>query len=117
MKKLSLIKSLAVILLVSIKFSYATQNKLPTLYALHINGINTTIKEANDNLETLKLNSQMISTGKYLKWNVVYNPTSDEKTTSSTIAAGINLLDNIIDVGLQKNNELSLKNITKEQYV
>lgn len=117
MKSHSLIKSLILLVVISIKGSYAGQNNLPTMYALHINGINTTSKEASDNLESLKLNSQMTSTGKYLKWNVVYNPTANEKTTSSTIAAGINLLDNIIDVGLQKNNELSLKNISKEQYV
>lgn len=110
-------KCLVIIVLLLIKFSYAAQSNLPTMYALHINGINTTYKEALNNLRKLEVDSQMISTGKYLKWNVVYNPTADEKTTSSTISAGINLLDNIIDVGLQKNNELSLKNISKEQYV
>lgn len=110
-------KCLVTIVLLLIKFSYAAQSNLPTMYALHINGINTTYKEALDNLRKVEVDSQMISTGKYLKWNVVYNPTADEKTTSSTIAAGVNLLDNIIDVGLQKNNELSLKNISKEQYV
>ena len=117
MKKLSLIKYLLVLIFASVKFIYAVQNQLPTLYVLHINGINTTYTEARKNLKYLKEASQMTSTGKYLKWDVVYNPTANEKTTSSTIAAGINLLDNIIDVGLQKNNELMLQNMTKEQYV
>lgn len=117
MKALLLIKYLVIMILISVKFSYAVQSQLPTLYVLHINGINTTLNEAQINLRNLKEVSQMTSTGKYLKWNVVYNPTADEKTTSSTIKAGINLLDNIIDVGLQKNNEFSLKNITKEKYV
>jgi hypothetical protein len=111
MKKLSLIKFLVVTIFVSVKFSYAVQNQLPTLYVLHINGINTTYVEAKKNLQKLQQASQMTSTGKYLKWDVVYNPTANEKTTSSTIAAGINLLDNIIDVGLQKNNELILQNM------
>lgn len=118
MKSQSLIKYAVMFLLSLIdQFCYAVQNQLPTMYVLHINGINTVPREARVNLDNLERNSQMSSTGKYLKWNVVYNPTADEKTTSSTIAAGVNLLDNIIDVGLQKNNELSLKNISKEQYV
>ncbi len=105
------------VIFVLMKYSYAAPNNLPTMYAFHINGINTVPREARVNLDNLEKSSQMTSTGKYLKWNVVYNPTADEKTTSSTIKAGINLLDNIIDVGLQKNNEFSLKNMTKEKYV
>lgn len=104
MKAQLLMKYLVVFVLFIIKYSYVVQNQLPTLYVLHINGINTTYNEAKINLRNIKQASQMKSTNNYLKWDVVYNPTANEKTTSSTIAAGINLLDNIIDVGLQKNN-------------
>ena len=64
MKKLSLIKYLLVLIFASVKFIYAVQNQLPTLYVLHINGINTTYTEARKNLKYLKEASQMTSTGK-----------------------------------------------------
>lgn len=117
MKQQLPINYLFALIFATMKIVHAEQNKLPAMYSLHINGINTTRNEAVDNMRKLEIASQMKSTGKYLRWNVVYNPTADEKTTSSTIKAGINLLDNIIDVGLQKNNEFSLKNMTKEKYV
>lgn len=92
------------------KTSYADNTQLPHLYTLHINGINTTKKQAIKNLDNLNLFSKLENTNKYLSWNIVYNPTANQATESATLVAGINLLDNILDVLHQKNNEVSLKN-------
>lgn len=94
MKKLKLI-----ILFFFIKSCFAS---LPTIYALHINGINTTQEEAFLNLKALSqvanINSNMIH------WNIVYNPTASK------------FFSNLFDVMGQKAHEdqavMSLQDFT-----
>lgn len=97
--------------------SYAAEiRQLPTLYALHINGIDTTEREARNNLRRLNETSQMTSTGKYLKWDLVYNPTSDDIKRGSVLRHGLQILDNLLDVALQKLTQAQLQQLNLDNY-
>ena len=72
----------------------------PNIYALHINGINTSITEAQDNLD--HLNGLTETKTNLLKWKLLYNQTSD-------------LWGDLADVFRQKAQEKS--QITLDDYV
>lgn len=89
---------------------------LPKLYMLHVNGVNTTFRDADLNKEHLGTDSQLVSSDKYLIWSVVYNPTAGPNPTDPKMPEE-NLLDNLIDTFAQKNKELYLHNASLEKYV
>lgn len=108
---------IAAIIVGTILSSHAAEiRQLPTLYALHINGIDTTIDEAKTNLKKLRRTSQMTSTNDYLKWDLVYNPTSDDIKRSSTMRRGLQILDNLLDVALQKLTQAQLQQLNLDHY-
>jgi hypothetical protein len=74
------------------------------IYNLHINGINTIRQNAIDNVN--KLSSISDITSNIVKWDLVYNPSSQNPNET-------NLLANISDTIKQKNAELSLDDYTK----
>lgn len=71
---------------------------IPTIYALHINGINTTKPEAYQNLDKLREAANIDASTSLLKWDVIYNPTD-------TINDNSKYLTNLEDVMLQKYGE------------
>jgi hypothetical protein len=95
----SLLFKLAVVSGGLIHSSYAS---LPKLYALHINGMDTTFEEASENLKHLKTKSKLTSTNDYLNWGVVYNPTRSEGRAPGTYKWAWNLSRNVWDVLFQK---------------
>lgn len=102
-------KKLAALCLILTKFSLANT---PHLYALHINGINTTRMEARINYEALEKAAQVDSNMVY--FNLIWNPTGDD--------AGKNLFTNLNDVIRQKAQEqqaiMSLdENIDKHYWI
>ena len=74
------------------------------VYNLHINGINTTQSEAYQNILNLRRVGNI--TSNIVKWDLVYNPSSQNPNET-------NLLANISDTIKQKNAELSLDDYTK----
>lgn len=62
-------KYLLVVLLFSIKCGFC----IPMIYSLHINGINTSLTEAQDNLD--QLTSLQTSKTNLVKWRLLYNQT------------------------------------------
>lgn len=88
MKKLSLILSL----LFTFIHCYANT---PHLYALHINGVNTTRTEAQQNSDALKSTAQVDSN--MVIFNYIWNPTGPD--------AAQNIVSNISDVITQKAQE------------
>ena len=74
------------------------------IYNIHINGINTTLKEAKINQDVLENKTQINSN--IVKWDLVYNPSSENPEET-------NFLSNISDTIQQKNAELSLDDYTK----
>lgn len=85
-------KYLFVVFIVTIKTSFA---QLPHIYALHINGIDTTLYQARANLVALRLATQL--TSNMVTWDVVYNPTGSDQ--------GKTLIANLWDVMQQKAKE------------
>lgn len=84
------------------------ESKLPHLYALHINGIGTTYREASDNMEELQKVSQLKNGRNYVSWDFVYNPTAEVVYTKDKMDINRRLFHNIYDVIHQKNRELKL---------
>lgn len=82
-----------VVFILSVNYTYAAN--IPRIYALHINGINTTQIEARTNMLALqnltKVDSNIIS------FDLIWNPTGED--------AGKNGLHNILEVLEQKLNE------------
>jgi hypothetical protein len=101
-------KKLLLTLIGLINFCFA--DRVPHLFILHLNGINTTEQEAIDNAEALRRDVPLKSN--MLTFSYVWNPSADEKT-----GEGIsNLLSNLVDVKDQKKYEyitqLSLEDCT-----
>ena len=74
------------------------------IFNFHINGINTTKKEAEQNLKQIQDTTYIKSN--IVKWDLIYNPSSEN--TEET-----NFLSNISDTIQQKNAEVSLGDYTK----
>ena len=97
-------KYIFILLFLWVNISFA---QIPHVYALHINGINTTQREAKANADSLKvmanINSNMVS------FNFVWNPTGDD--------TGKSFWSNLSDVMNQKAKEhnaaMSLDDFTR----
>lgn len=94
--------------------SYADQS--PKLYALHINGVDTTSFSADNNLKALMSASKIKYTNNAIVWDVIYNPTRSGDIESGTVKWGLNLFNNVLDVFYQKRHQGELKNITLDIY-
>ncbi len=81
-------------------------NGLPSVYLLHINGINTTRAEAMSNLSALRQTSKVQNQSNIVFWDLVYNPTNDGTDT---------LISNLADVMNQKALEDNI--ITFDDYM
>jgi hypothetical protein len=88
MKKIIYVSILAII-------SFMASAQAPKIYALHINGINTTSAQASENLLYLKKVS--LVSGDMVQWATIWNPTGND--------AGKTTLDNLKDVANQKKYE------------
>ncbi len=77
---------------------------IPTVYALHINGINTTRNEAIKNLQ--ELNNAANIDSNMVKFDLVYNPTN---------TGAVNLIKSLIDIINQKSKEQQI--ITLDDYI
>lgn len=94
--------------------SYADQS--PKLYALHINGVDTTLDNSKNNLKVLKNSSKIKYTNNAVIWDVIYNPTRSSEIESGTVKWALNLFNNILDVFYQKQHQGELKNMTLDIY-
>lgn len=94
--------------------SYAEQS--PTLYALHMNGVDTTPFGADNNLKSIKNSSKIKYTNNAIVWDVVYNPTRSADIESGTVKWALNLFNNVLDVFYQKQHQGELKNISLDIY-
>lgn len=78
------------LLLLGANFLLSTANALPSVYAIHINGINTTPSAAQLNLIALQQNAASITTHDDFIWNLVYNPSrSDSQGFISSLFSGV----------------------------
>lgn len=73
------------------------------IFNLHINGINTTKKQTEQNMFMLQEKSEISSN--IVRWNYIYNPSSEDPSST-------NLIANIEDTIKQKNAELTLDDYT-----
>jgi hypothetical protein len=90
----------------------------PHLYALHINGINTTKREAETNKAELQKAAQVTSDIQdFLKWDIVYNPTASSATEDTKMHTFANLYHNVMTVFTQKNLEIKYDNIYFQEYM
>lgn len=96
-------------------YGYTLQaNEMPRIYALHINGINTTRQEAKIN--SLMLEKSSSTSGNSIVWDIVYNPTRSDNIPAGTVDYYWNLFNNIIDVLYQKLSEVNLATLTLDTY-